>query len=119
MSENDYEKKFESALESLRETTEAGDVKGFEHEVWSEITHREEGRGWRSWLAWLQSGGILMPAPAAAASVLVAVFAGASFGLSEANAYGKEAALALEQRYVESIHPVMMSASHAASHPSH
>ena len=44
--------------------------------------------------------------------LVAAIVAGGFFGLSEANAYARESSMALEERYVQSIHSVMMSERH-------
>ncbi len=51
----------------------------------------------------------LAAAPALAACVVGAIALGSLIGLSKAQAYDRETSLAVERRYVESIHPVMMS----------
>ena len=116
MKKNEPNDLFETALHSLKERSGEVDLSGFEHHVWSEIAIRDE-RG--SWLQWLQGGRFLMPAPATAAVAIAAIGAGITLGFSQAESYGKQASLDLEQRYVESIHPVMMSASHVAPHSPH
>ncbi|MCB1096671.1 MAG: hypothetical protein KDN22_13925 [Verrucomicrobiae bacterium] len=113
---NEPDDLFETALNSLKERSGEVELSGFEHHVWSEIAIRDE-RG--SLLQWLQGGRFLMPAPATAAVAIVAIGAGITLGFAQAESYGKQASLALEQRYVESIHPVMMSANHVGSHTGH
>lgn len=103
---------FEEALQSLRQRPNGVDLCGFEHRVWTEVAIREGQGGWLRCLHWLQGGRFLMPAPATAAVAAGAVLAGISLGLAQAKAYGERASLDMEQRYVESIHPVMMSTTH-------
>ena len=108
MKDSDYEEKFADARDALRSSGEPVDVSRFEHVVWTEIAIRNE-RGRLRWADWFSGRHFLVAAPAAAA---IAIVAGIYLGFSQAAAYGKEASLAMEQRYVESIHPVMMSANH-------
>jgi len=103
---------FQDALDSLKQREDEFDLSNFEHGVWSEIALRDES-GLRRWLSWLQGTQIRLPIPVAATFGIVAIAAGGFLGVSQANAYGRESSLTLEQRYVESIHPVMMSAHHA------
>jgi hypothetical protein len=103
MKTDPYDEQFESALGSVKDADQDRDLAGFEHEVWSEIAIRQkESPAWFS-----------LPAPALAACCVIAVALGSLFGLTRAQAYEKETSLAVEQRYVESIHPVMMSADHS------
>ncbi len=102
---------FEVGLESLRQRKSEVDLSEFEHRVWSEIALRDE-RGIRRLWSWLQAAQIQFPVPVAATFGIVAIAAGSLFGVSQANAYGRQSSLALEQRYVESIHPVLMSSHH-------
>lgn len=111
MKSEDYDKRFETALDALKNPPSGTDLSSFEHEVWSEIAIRDEDAS-PLWSRWFNSG-FSLPAPALAACVVVAVGLGSVFGLSKAQAYGKEASLEVERRYVESIHPVMMSADHS------
>ena len=53
-----------------------------------------------------------VPTPALVACCVVAMALGSLIGLSRAQAYDRESSLAVERRYVESIHPVMMSVDH-------
>lgn len=110
MKNREYQEKFETALKGLGERTRA-DSSGLEQAVWAEIAIRGDSEGFR-WLEWLRGKPALVAAPVAA----LAVAAGFYLGFSRAEAYGKEVSLAMEQKYVESIHPVMMSASHAEGH---
>ncbi len=96
-----------TALQELRSKSETADLANFEHGVWSEIALRDQ----RS----RKFPFPRLPFPAAAAFAVIAIVAGASTGLFQAGAYERQTALTLEQRYVESIHPVMMSATHDAS----
>ena len=102
---------FEAGLESLKQRKSEVDLSEFEHRVWSEIALRDE-RGIRRLWSWLQAAQIRFPVPVAATFGIVAIAAGSLFGVSQANAYGRQSSLALEQRYVESIHPVLMSSHH-------
>lgn len=112
MDKNKNDAPFEDALRSLKDRTGEIDLSGFEHRVWSEIAIRDE-RGLRRWFAWLEEGPIRLPLSAALGSAAAAVFLGVAAGVSQAGSYEKSASLAMERRYVESIHPVMMSANHA------
>ena len=103
---------FEAGLEALKERRDEVDLSNFEHTVWSEIALRDE-RGLRRWLSWFQAAQIRLPVPVAATFGIVAIAAGSLLGISQADAYSRESSLALEQRYVESIHPVLMSTHHA------
>lgn len=100
---------FETALRSLREREDEFDLTQFEQGVWSEIALRDESLLRRCWV-WIKEGGSGVPLPAAFACGVVAIVSGVVLALSQSNAYGKQASLAMEQRYVESIHPVLMSA---------
>jgi len=112
MSNDDYQDKLGTALETLRERrADSEQLSSFEHEVWSEIAIRDEQQRWR-WLAWLRDRSTALPIPAAACMLVAAIVAGGFFGLSEANAYARESSMALEERYVQSIHSVMMSERH-------
>ena len=102
---------FESALDALKERSCEVDLASFEHGVWNEIAIRDESGGW---LRFLSVDTLLTPAPVTVICSVAVVF-GVLLGFSQADAYEKRAALDMEERYVESIHPVMMSASH--SHP--
>ena len=105
---------FKSALEALKERSHEVDLSTFEHHVWSEIAIREEhGR----WLQRLLRGRFLMAPAATAGFAVIAIVAGVSLGFSRADAYGTQASHDLEQRYVESIHPMMMSAAHTIPRP--
>ena len=101
----------EAGLESLRERKIEADLADFEHRVWSEIALRDE-RGLRRFWSWLQAAQVRFPVPVAATFGIVAIGAGSLMGISQAGAYGRQSSLALEQRYVESIHPVLMSSHH-------
>ena len=103
---------FDKALQALKSRSDEVDLATFEHDVWSEIAIRDEAG---SWLRWLPVERILSPAPLTALFV-TAIALGVLFGFSQAAAYGKRAASDMEERYVESIHPVMMSATHTHPH---
>ena len=103
---------FEAGLEALKERRDEVDLSSFEHTVWSEIALRDE-RGLRRWLSWFQAAQIRLPVPVAATFGIVAIATGSLLGISQADAYSRESSLALEQRYVESIHPVLMCTHHA------
>ena len=106
---------FETGLRSLRERANEVDLSQFEHGVWSEIALRDETVLRRCW-TWIKEGGSRVPVSAAVACGLVAIISGVVLGLSQSDAYSEQASLAMEQRYVESIHPVMMSARHTSAH---
>lgn len=111
MNSDPYDKQFDTALNEVKGGHPDVDQSSFEHEVWSEIAIRDgEAPAGRS--AWFATG-FSLSAPALAACCVVAVAVGSLFGLTKAQAYDKEASLAVERRYVESIHPVMMSADHS------
>ena len=96
------DEKFAAALDSLK--AQDTDLSSFEHEVWSEIAIRQEQS-----TSWLEH----IPAPALAACIVAAIALGSLFGMTKAQAYEKKTSRAVEQRYVESIHPVLMSADHS------
>jgi hypothetical protein len=98
-----FDAQFSSALDSLKGADQDCSHEGFEHHVWSEIAIREKQQ--TAWLA--------IPAPALAACCVFGIVVGSLFGMNKAQAYEEETSLAVEQRYVESIHPVMMSADHS------
>ena len=102
MKNDPYDEQFESALNSLKGAGQ--DLSDFEHGVWSEVAIREGATA-----AWLNR----IPTPALAACCVFAVVLGSLFGLTRAQAYGEKTSLAVEQSYVESIHPVLMSADHS------
>ena len=102
---------FETALDALKERSDEVDLSTFEHGVWTEIAIRDES-SW--WLRWLPVDRFLTPAPVTAFCAS-AVVLGVFLGFSQADAYGKRAALDMEERYAESIHPVMMSETHTHS----
>ena len=108
MKQERYEDQFNEALDSIRGGRGSLDSAGFEHAVWSEIAIRDGGAQ-AAESGWFSSP----PAPALAACVVGAIALGSLFGLSKAQAYDRESSLAVERRYVESIHPVMMSADHS------
>jgi len=108
MKHEGYDDQFEAALQSLQGQGAGQDLTGFEHEVWSEIAIRDGGRTSAG-----TASSSSLPAPALAACVVGAIALGSLFGLSKAQAYDRESSLAVERRYVESIHPVMMSADHS------
>jgi hypothetical protein len=101
-----YDEQFTSALDSVNDGRAEPDLSRFEHAVWSEIAIRgaEAPRA-----AWFSS----VPTPALAACCVAAIALGSLIGLSKAQAYDRETSLSVERRYVESIHPVMMSADHS------
>ena len=99
-----YDEQFTSALSVVKDNREALDLGGFEHGVWSEIAIRDGASG----TAWFSA----VPTPALVACCVVAMALGSLIGLSRAQAYDRESSLAVERRYVESIHPVMMSVDH-------
>ena len=103
---------FDAALQALKSRSDEVDLSNFEHDVWSEIAIRDEAD---SWLRWLPVERILTPAPLTALFAM-AIALGVLFGFSQAAAYGKRAASDMEERYVETIHPVMMSATHTHPH---
>ena len=106
MKPSPYDEPFNAALDSLKEAGARLDLTGLEHEVWSEIAIRQtESPGWFS-----------LPAPALAACCVFAIAVGSLFGLTRAQAYEEKTSLAVEQSYVESIHPVLMSADHTGHH---
>ena len=98
-----FDEQFDAALESLKGREGEVEVASFEHEVWSEVAIRDGAAS-----AWFS-----LPAPALAACAVFAIALGSLFGLTKAQAYDEETSLAVERRYVESIHPVMMSADHS------
>ncbi len=105
-------KHFDAALQSLQNRPPGVDLSHFEHEVWSEIAMRDEDAtadrtGWFS-------AGFALPNTALAACCVFAIAIGSLFGITRSQAYDKAAKMADERRYVESIHPVMMSANHSA-----
>lgn len=102
----------EDGIKALKERRDEFDLSNFEQRVWSEIALRDE-RGLRRWLSRFQAAQIRLQVPVAATLGVVAIAAGSFLGLSQADAYGRESSLALEQRYVESIHPVLMSTHQA------
>lgn len=99
-----HDEQLSTALGSLKAADKGRDLTHFEHEVWSEIAIREKESG-----DWFGS----ISAPALAACGVAAIALGSLFGMSKAQAYEKKTSLAIEQRYVETIHPVMMSTDHA------
>ena len=104
-----YDDQFTSALSAIKDKREALDLGGFEHGVWSEIAIRDGaglGAGGTSWFS-------ALPTSALVACCVVAMALGSLIGLSRAQAYNRESSLAVERRYVESIHPVMMSVDHS------
>ena len=109
MKKDQFDEQFDTALSALKDDATDLELSGFEHGVWSEIAIRDEEAPSRS--RWF-SAGFSLPAPAMAACAVLAILLGSVVGLSRAQAYEKEASLAVEKRYVESIHPVMMSADH-------
>lgn len=109
MKTEDFDEQFTAALDEVRGGTSGLELGGFEHAVWSEVAIRGGG-GARS------TGGFSIPAPALAACGLVAIALGSLIGLTRAQAYSEQASLEVERRYVESIHPVLMSAEHVG-HP--
>ena len=111
MDNQEYRNRFDSALGALRCRPQEHDLTGFEHGVWSEIALQ----GQPGFLGSLRSAWAarrLLPVPVSAAFATIAVLAGVSLGHVRAAAYDRQASLSLEQRYVESIHPVMRSAIH-------
>ena len=112
MDKNKNDDPLEVALRSLRDRSGEIDLSRFEHSVWSEIAIRDE-RGFRGWFAWLENGRMRLSLPAVLGSAAVAVLVGTVAGFSQAASYEKSASLAMELRYVETIHPVMMSANHS------
>ncbi len=109
MADEPLHERYETALSSLKRRASQVDLAGFEQAVWSEIALREE-RGWRRLLVWWRE--VRFPFPVGATCEIAAMAAGAFLGISQADVYDRESALALEQRYVESIHPVLRSAHH-------
>ena len=109
MKKDQFDDQFDVALGGLKDEAADLELSGFEHGVWSEIAIRDGEAPNRS--GWFPTG-FSLPAPAMAACAVVAVLLGSFFGLSRAQAYSKEASLEVEKRYIESIHPVMMSADH-------
>ncbi len=109
MKQDQFDDQFDTALSGLTDEAADLDLSGFEHGVWSEIAIRDGDTPSRS--GWFPSG-FSLPAPAMAACAVLAILLGSVFGLSRAQAYSKEASLEVEKRYIESIHPVMMSADH-------
>ena len=116
MKDDDYKERLDSALKSMKQKLPPGDLKGFEHHVWTEIA-LHNGGGWRRIADLIQGRGISMPIPIAACVAVLSIAAGAAFGMSQGNAYGRKASLELEERYVQTIHPVMRSESHADHAP--
>lgn len=117
MRDCDYETKLDGALKDLRDEDSEVATDGFEHKVWSEISIQSE-RKWLDvfrWFSGRRSFGI--PIPASAILTVFAVAMGSALAIFQSAAYGKQAELALEQQYVESIHPVLMSSNHTAPDP--
>ena len=110
MKSDDYERQLQIALDAVKDAPKDADLSRFEHEVWSEIAIRDKDEApfWSRWFA----SGFSPPAPALVACCLFAIAAGSALGLTKAQAYHRESSLLDEQRYVESIHPVLMGASH-------
>ena len=116
VNDNEFQNKLDKALQSLKERPATGRFSGFERAVWSEIAirgTREDGRRFRWFVGDPGSPRISI----GIACGMLAIIAGAALGFLQAEAYGKEASLSLEQRYVESIHPVLMSSHHDAGQP--
>lgn len=110
MNDDDFQSRFDQARDALKRESAVDEesLRGFEHGVWSEIALRDEKAGLRWWR-------LLARAPLASAAVAaVSIASGIILGLTQASAYGRETAREFEQRYLESIHPVMMSNS---THP--
>ena len=114
MANENPQDRFEAALQSLKQREDEVDLSNFEHGVWSEIALRDE-RGLRRLWAWFQEAQPRLSVPVAATFGIVAIAVGSILAFSQANAYSRESSMALEQRYVESIHPVLMCAHHTAT----
>lgn len=99
---------FERALDHYRNTRPEVDLSGFERGVWSRISSPGEKR-------FLESG----TSPIGLPRLLAGAFLGAAVGLFlawfGANLYSERQHQQVEQRYVETIHPVWRS-SHLHDH---
>jgi hypothetical protein len=118
MDDAQFGEKLEDALRRLRAAGGAGGLEGFEREVWAEVAVRERGGAARVF-RWFRGGSPTIPNAVAAACAVAAFALGAAAALDRAERYAAEASLAMEARYVASIHPVLRSESlHAvADHP--
>ena len=116
MNEKDYKKRFDSAIESMTQREPPGDLAGFEHGVWTEIALQNRS-DWRRIADLVLGRGFSIPIPIAACVAVLSIAAGAAFGMSQGDAYGRKTSLALEERYVQTIHPVMRSEIHGEHAP--
>ena len=83
--------------------------------MWAEIAVRERVGAARV-LRWFRGGSPAIPNAVAAACAVAALALGATAALDRAGRYAEESSLAMEARYVASIHPVLRSeAQHAGA----
>ena len=109
MNNQPYDKAFQQALRKLKDERCYGELVDFEHQVWSEIANRDlDNRVFG--LANLLSLRTV-PIPVAISCAGLSILIGAWAAMVQASAYDKQTTQLFEQKYVESIHPVLMSAS--------
>ena len=108
-----YQKKYDTAINSMGKKDPK--FNGFEQRVWAEIALRNES-GWKSFKVF-QCFRISVSTPIAVLIALLAIAVGAFFGVSRGNAYDREVSMALEKRYIQTIHPIMRSKNHSLHAP--
>jgi len=110
MKKDPFDQHLEAATKQLQSESGVDDLRDFERGVWAEIALHDE-RWTTRMVRFFQEGIPVLPVPAVAGSVAMAVTVGVLMALSQAEAYGETVSDTMEARYVASIHPVLRSES--------